>query len=232
MSSRRARSGGRWISIVFSRNSRSWRKRVSSASRSAGRLVAATTRTSIGTGRLDPTGHHLPLLERGQQLGLEMERQIADFVEEQGAVVGRLEPPHAVAGGAGEGALDVAEQLGLEQAFGGRAKVDRRPSAGSLRRDWRWISRATISLPVPFSPRIRTLASVGAARSIRVAHAVHRLGIAKQRHLAVDVAKLGASGRARSAPRACSGAAPPRCGPWRRAARCSTAWRRNRWRRA
>ncbi len=34
--------------------------------------------------------NHLPLLERGQQLGLEMERQVADLVEEQ-ACCGR--PP-------------------------------------------------------------------------------------------------------------------------------------------
>ena len=36
----------------------------------------------------------------------------------------------------------------------------------SARRERRWSSRATSSLPVPFSPRMRTLASVGPARSI------------------------------------------------------------------
>ena len=86
MSSRRSRSGGSSISIVLRRNNRSWRKRFSSASCSADTLVAATTRTSIGTGLLAPTGTHLALLERGQQLGLKMERQVADLVEEQRAV--------------------------------------------------------------------------------------------------------------------------------------------------
>jgi hypothetical protein len=46
-------------------------------------LVAAITRTSIGTGRFAPTRDHLALLVRGQQLGLEVERQVADLVEEQ-----------------------------------------------------------------------------------------------------------------------------------------------------
>ena len=82
--------------------------------------------------------------------------------------VGRLETADALARGAGEGAFDVAEQFGFEQAFARRAEVDRSSSARADRRDRRWISRATISLPVPFSPRIRTLASVGAARSISV----------------------------------------------------------------
>ena len=39
----------------------------------------------------------LPLLERSEQLGLQMQRQVADFVEEQRAVVGGLEPSDAVA---------------------------------------------------------------------------------------------------------------------------------------
>ncbi len=60
-----------------------------------------------------------------------------------------------------------------------------------LRRDRRWISRATISLPVPFSPRIRTLASVGAARSISM----------RTRSIAGDCAeqrRFGRSARART----------------------------------
>ena len=58
----------------------------------------------------------------------------------------------------------MAEQLALEQLRRQRAHD---PLAGRLpgaRRDRRWISRATSSLPVPFSPRISTLASVGAVR--------------------------------------------------------------------
>ncbi len=91
MSSRRSRSGGSSISIVFSRNSRSWRKRFSSASWS-GDDVGRGDDPHVDRDRLVRADrHHLALLERGQQLGLQMKRQIADLVEEQGAVVGGLE---------------------------------------------------------------------------------------------------------------------------------------------
>ena len=83
MSSRRSRNGGRSISTVFSRNSRSWRKRVrrrSIAGRHVGRGDDADVdrHRHVGADRGD-----LALLERGQQFGLEVERQIADLVEEQ-----------------------------------------------------------------------------------------------------------------------------------------------------
>jgi hypothetical protein len=83
------------------------------------------TRTSICTGRLEPTGHDLPLLESGQQLGLEVERQIAHLVEEQGAAVRRLQAADPVAARVGERALHMPEQLGFEEVLGDRAQVDR-----------------------------------------------------------------------------------------------------------
>src|SRR5207244_30333 len=46
-------------------------------------------------------------------------------VEEERAVVRRLEEPDLVAVGAGEGAADVAEELGLEERLGERRAVDR-----------------------------------------------------------------------------------------------------------
>jgi hypothetical protein len=64
-------------------------------------LVAEPVGREVGGGddpdvdRHRPVGadrDHLALLERGQQLGLEVERQVADLVEEQGAAVRRLEP--------------------------------------------------------------------------------------------------------------------------------------------
>ena len=45
MSSRRSRSGGRWISIVLSRNSRSWRNRPAATSALRSALVAEMSRT-------------------------------------------------------------------------------------------------------------------------------------------------------------------------------------------
>ena len=65
-----------------------------------------------------------------------------------------LAPP--AAGGAGERAALVAEQLGLDQLLGdGRAVRPRRtaPRAGA---DRAWMARATSSLPLPFSPWIST----------------------------------------------------------------------------
>ena len=44
----------------------------------------------------------LPLLEHPEQLRLQLERDLAHLVEEQGAAVGQLEPPGPVAQCAGE----------------------------------------------------------------------------------------------------------------------------------
>jgi hypothetical protein len=57
------------------------------------------------------------LLQEAQQLGLQRHRQVADFVEEEGAAVRQLDLALGLLGGAGEGALLVAEQFALEQVF-------------------------------------------------------------------------------------------------------------------
>ncbi len=57
----------------------------------------------------------LALGQHAQQAGLQLRRHVADFVEEQRAAVGLLEAAAAQRVGAGEGALLVAEQFGLEQ---------------------------------------------------------------------------------------------------------------------
>ena len=59
----------------------------------------------------------LPILQGAQQLGLEIEREIVDLVEEERAAVGPLEAADALRHRAGEGALLVAEQLGLDQVL-------------------------------------------------------------------------------------------------------------------
>ena len=66
----------------------------------------------------------LALLEHAQQLGLQLQRQVADLVEEDGAVVGELEAALAGGDGAGEGAPFVAEQLALDQRRRQRRAVD------------------------------------------------------------------------------------------------------------
>jgi hypothetical protein len=67
----------------------------------------------------------LALLERAQELRLEVEPQRADLVEEEGAALGELELAELPRVGAREGALLVAEQLGLDERVGDRRHVDR-----------------------------------------------------------------------------------------------------------
>ena len=55
------------------------------------------------------------LLEHPQQLGLCLHRHVADLIEKQRAAFGLLEAPDMSILRAGEGALLVAEQLGLDQ---------------------------------------------------------------------------------------------------------------------
>ena len=57
----------------------------------------------------------LAVLQHAQQLGLQLERQLADLVEEQRAVARVLEIARARGRGAGESALGVAEQRRLDQ---------------------------------------------------------------------------------------------------------------------
>ena len=59
----------------------------------------------------------LALLQRAQQLDLRRQRQLADLVEEQRAAVGLDELAGVLFGGAGEGALLVAEQNRLDQVL-------------------------------------------------------------------------------------------------------------------
>jgi hypothetical protein len=59
-----------------------------------------------------------------QELGLQVQRQLADLVEQQRAAVGRLEAPRPVAGGAREAPLHVPEELALQQLARDRRAVD------------------------------------------------------------------------------------------------------------
>ena len=76
-------------------------------------------RRPLGADRVD-----LALLQRAQQLDLHVERQLADLVEEQDAAVRLLELAQVLVGGAGEAALLVAEQDGLDQVLRDGAAVD------------------------------------------------------------------------------------------------------------
>src|SRR5205085_732938 len=66
----------------------------------------------------------LPLLQGAQQLDLEELNRLRDLVEEDGAAARLFEQTHAVAVGACEGALDVAEQLTLDEVGADGPAVD------------------------------------------------------------------------------------------------------------
>ena len=111
--------------MVFSRNSRSCRKRpaVTSALRSA--LVAEISRTLTLRVFDDPSRSNSPVSMTRSSFGLLAERHVGDLVEEERAAVGELEAADAIDLGVGERALHVAEELGLEHALGHAAGVDR-----------------------------------------------------------------------------------------------------------
>ena len=100
------------------------------AASARGRLVAATTRTSIGAGAVLAEPPNLALLQHAQQLGLRPRRELADLVEEQGAAVRLLEQPGTRPNRAGERAARVAEQLGLDELVGEGGAVDRGECGG------------------------------------------------------------------------------------------------------
>ncbi len=116
----------------------------------------------IGVGRgQDPdidrrclgTAHPFELagLQGAQKLGLLIEGDVGDLVEKQGRAVGHLEPSDPFALGVGERALDVAEELAGEDAFGEPADVDgdQRPVGSGRDR----VQRASPPLPCPSRAR-------------------------------------------------------------------------------
>jgi len=81
-----------------------------------------------------PRRAHRLLLQDAQELDLEVYRQLADLVEEEGAARRLLEEAAPVRVGVGEGALLVPEELGFEQVLGDGAAVDRDERTGLARR--------------------------------------------------------------------------------------------------
>ncbi len=70
------------------------------------------------------------VLQNTQQADLRRWRQLAAFVEEQGAAVGPLEPAFAVADRAGEAAALVAKELRIHQLGRNRPAVDAQERPG------------------------------------------------------------------------------------------------------
>src|SRR5439155_25616211 len=70
-----------------------------------------------------PDPREAKVLEHVEKLGLEPERQFGDFIQVDRALVGILELPWFPPVRAGEGALFVAEELGLEKPWRDRCTV-------------------------------------------------------------------------------------------------------------
>ena len=87
-------------------------------------LVAASTRTSTLHGVASAEAGELAVLQNLQQLGLQRGRHLADFVEQQRALVAQLELAGLGFVGAGEGAGLVAEELALQQLAGNGGAID------------------------------------------------------------------------------------------------------------
>jgi hypothetical protein len=92
--------------------------------RAEGATVDFAAKVAIGRGDHPHVDGHLlhaahrdddALLENTQQLGLNLERQLAHFVEKDSSVVTGLERTHPAADGSGERASDVAEQVRLDE---------------------------------------------------------------------------------------------------------------------
>jgi hypothetical protein len=88
--------------------------------------------------------------------------QIANFIEEQRAVVGQFELAAAHGSRAGERAFLMAEQFAFDQFAGNRRAVHLHERAGR-KRTRAWMCAASSSLPVPDSPISSTRASDRAA---------------------------------------------------------------------
>ena len=121
-------------------------------------VAAITARSTRPLARSDSDLLQLAGLEEAQQQPLHAQRHLADLVEKDRALVGELELAGLVAVGAGEAALDVTEQLRLQQRLGHARAVD-----GHKRLADPWAPRVNGSrdqfLAAPLSPVIRTLAS-------------------------------------------------------------------------
>jgi hypothetical protein len=74
---------------------------------------------------VSPTRWYFAVLEHTQQLRLQVERQLADLVEEERALAGILEVPGLRLGGSGECAARIAEERGFHQRGRYRRAVER-----------------------------------------------------------------------------------------------------------
>src|ERR1041384_2871735 len=110
MSSMRSRNGGKRISTVLSRNSKSCRKRPCATSACRSAFVAESKRTFTFCVFDEPTRSHMPAsiklarVGHARQFRLKTELNVADLIEKQRAAVGELRATDTIAFRVSEGA--------------------------------------------------------------------------------------------------------------------------------
>ena len=106
---------------------------------SSSRFVAATIRTSTARSDCPPTRRTRRVSSARKQVRLQLDRQLADLVEEQRAAVRLDEVAVAVLDRAGERALLVTEQLRSRSARAESRRSSPRRTGPSARRELSWI---------------------------------------------------------------------------------------------
>ena len=87
-----------------------------------------------GAGLEFPDAQHRALLQNPEERGLNADRQLADFIQEQSSTAGRLKQPHLVIGGAGKRPATVAKELAGGEFFAQSSAVDGDKRPGSAGR--------------------------------------------------------------------------------------------------
>ena len=94
--------------------------------------VGSGDEKDIDLGSDAANGAHGPVVKQAQKHGLQRDGHVADLVEKERAAVSLLDESNcATAPCAGECAVSIAEELGLDQAFGKGGAIDGDEGAGS-----------------------------------------------------------------------------------------------------
>ena len=88
-------------------------------------LVAEMTRTSTSKGLGGTDSLEVAGFDGAQELGLMLEGDIGDFIQEQRSAIGQFKAADAIGLGIGERAFDVAEDLAFKDPFREPAGIDR-----------------------------------------------------------------------------------------------------------
>ena len=165
MSSRRSRSGGRWMSMVLRRNSRSWRKRPAATSAVRSALVADTMRTSTLRVFDDPTRSNSPDSMTRSSFACWLDGTLA--ISSRKSVLpsaSSKRPMRSVL--ASVKAPRTCPKSSLSKTPSAMPPAFTVTIGRGARGDTACSACATRLLPVPFSPLISTLASDGPTRAI------------------------------------------------------------------